>query len=281
MEAFLAPLAEPHPFSPNVVVGPRMVGKTAGSHTAHRRAPGGRCGPRSILYLNLDLAADLESFRRLLHYYPEMRSSLGPKGCYIFPDEVTSVKCWWRVVKGRGAGFFRGDALVLTGSCPLKLRGRREGVAWPLSFREYFSVRGLALEQREEFDARHLPSPGRSPGPSQSTWSLGLPPLDHCVERVRPTPSDAVLDHPVSRLHRLPTHFHRDGDGPRVYLVYRGVLLSLASERCRSRGDPAPPAPSRAAMRGQRLRGGAASVKPAGGAGSGKAAGDPWLSAAA
>ncbi len=149
------------PFSLNFVIGPRLVGKTTGLHLLINELLEEGEDPRSILYLNLDLAADLNAFRTMLHEYLEMRSSLGIKTSYLFLDEVTSLNGWWRVIKGYvDAGAFARDVLVLTGSSSLRLKGKvelfpgrmgagRELTAWPLSFRQYLSVMKVKIDRSD------------------------------------------------------------------------------------------------------------------------------------
>ena len=80
-------------FSMNVVIGPRVVGETMGLHLLIKELLEGGTDPHSILYLNLDLAADLESFGRLLHHYLEIGDRWTQELLHI-PD---SVKDWWEV----------------------------------------------------------------------------------------------------------------------------------------------------------------------------------------
>ena len=162
------------PFSLNIVVGPRLVGKTTGLHLLIEEQLRDR-DPLSVLYLNLDLAANLESFKAMLDAYLRMREVRGVRSSLIVLDEVTSVPGWWRLVKGYvDAGILGGDVLVLTGSSSLRLRGEvelfpgrmgggREVTALPLSFREYLGVRGIRVEPSDtpwSFDAL-LPVAGR------------------------------------------------------------------------------------------------------------------------
>ncbi len=144
------------PPSLNVVIGPRLVGKTTGLHLLIREQLSSR-DPLSILYLNLDLAPGLEAFRALLDAYLRMRRARGVGGGLIVLDEVTGVPGWWRLVKGYAdAGVFGRDAVIVTGSSSLRLRGEvelfpgrmgggREVTVLPLSFREYLGVRGVRV----------------------------------------------------------------------------------------------------------------------------------------
>ncbi len=162
------------PFSLNIVVGPRLVGKTTGLHLLIEEQLQER-DPLSVLYLNLDLAANLESFKAMLDAYLRTREAKGVRSSLIVLDEVTSIPGWWRLVKGYvDAGILRRDVLVLTGSSSLRLRGEvelfpgrmgggREVTALPLSFREYLGVMGVHVEPSDapqSFDAL-LPMAGK------------------------------------------------------------------------------------------------------------------------
>jgi predicted AAA+ superfamily ATPase len=149
------------PFSLNVVIGPRLVGKTTGLHILIEEELRRR-DALSILYLNLDLAPTFESFKALLDTYLRIRKARALKSCLIVLDEVTSVPGWWRLVKGYvDAGSFRNDVLILSGSSSLRLKGEvellpgrmgkgKELSVLPLSFREYLSVMGVEVEPSED-----------------------------------------------------------------------------------------------------------------------------------
>ncbi len=145
------------PFSLNFVIGPRLVGKTTGIHLLIEELLK-KVRPEAILYLNLDVAPDPESLRIMLEDYDSFRRASEVKMSYVFLDEVTSLKGWWKVIKGYvDAGFFAKDVLVLTGSSSLRLRGEvelfpgrmgrgREVIAQPLSFKEFLHVKGVDVK---------------------------------------------------------------------------------------------------------------------------------------
>ncbi len=149
------------PFSLNIVIGPRLVGKTTGLHLLIEKELAHR-DPLSVLYLNLDLAPSFEAFKSLLDAYLRMRRDRGIKSSLIVLDEVTSVQGWWKLVKGYvDAGVFRKDVLVLTGSSSIRLKGEvelfpgrmgsgKEVTALPLSFREFLSVKGIRVSEESE-----------------------------------------------------------------------------------------------------------------------------------
>ncbi len=160
------------PFSLNFIIGPRQVGKTTGIHLLIEKLINGGIEPKSILYLDLDLIWDLNTFKRSLDDYLAMKRAEGYDKAFIILDEVTSLPQWWKLVKGYiDAGIFERDVLVLTGSSSLTLRGEAELFpgrtgkgkfvsALPLSFREFLDVMGIRVEITGDLDkdmARLLP----------------------------------------------------------------------------------------------------------------------------
>ncbi len=128
--------------------------------------------PKSILYLDLDLIWDLDTFKRALDDYLAMRRTEGHDGAFILLDEVTSLLGWWKLVKGYiDVGIFTRDVLVLTGSSSLKLSGEVELFpgrmgkgrlvkALPLSFREFLGLMGICVKRTGDIEgdmARLLP----------------------------------------------------------------------------------------------------------------------------
>jgi len=146
------------PYSLNFVIGPRQVGKTTGLHLLIDRLISRGIEPTRIFYFNLDLAMDLEIFRRILDEYLEFRRAEGHESSFIFLDEVTSLRDWWKVIKGYvDLGLFEKDVLTLTGSSSLTLRGEvelfpgrrgfgRDVLVSPLSFREFLEVHGIKVK---------------------------------------------------------------------------------------------------------------------------------------
>ncbi len=152
------------PFSLNFVVGPRQVGKTTGLHLLIEKLLKEGVDPHQILFLDLDLVWDLDSFKRSLDNYMRMRSYEGHDSSYIILDEVTSLDGWWRLIKGYvDMGIFKNDVLILTGSSSLRIRGETElfpgrmgkGVeveALPLSFREFLEVKGITVKRTGDLE---------------------------------------------------------------------------------------------------------------------------------
>jgi len=152
------------PFSLNFVVGPRQVGKTTGLHLLIDKLLRGRMDPYRILFLDLDLVWDLDSFKRALDDYLRMRAREGHDSSYIMLDEVTSLEGWWRLIKGYiDLGIFDNDVLILTGSSSLRMKGNvelfpgrmgkgMEVEALPLSFREFLQVRGVEVRRTGDLE---------------------------------------------------------------------------------------------------------------------------------
>ncbi len=152
------------PFSLNFVVGPRQVGKTTGLHLLIDRLLKGGVDPHRILFLDLDLIWDLDSFKRALDGYLRMRSQEGHDSSYIVLDEVTSLEGWWKLIKGYvDLGVLDNDVLILTGSSSLRVKGDVElfpgrmgkGVevkALPLSFREFLRVKGVEVRRTGDLE---------------------------------------------------------------------------------------------------------------------------------
>ncbi|MEM3108886.1 MAG: ATP-binding protein [Candidatus Bathyarchaeia archaeon] len=147
------------PFSLNFVVGPRQVGKTTGIKLLIKRLLE-RCDPEGIFYFNCDFLPDLSSLRKVLDKYLDIKKVEGIENAYIFLDEITSVREWWRIIKGYiDLGVFEEDVITITGSSSLRLRGEaelfpgrrgmgRDITVYPLSFREFLRVNGLEVEAR-------------------------------------------------------------------------------------------------------------------------------------
>ncbi len=152
------------PFSLNFVIGPRQVGKTTGLKLLISKLLK-QVAPEQVFYFNCDFLPDVHSMERVFRAYLEFRRAAGHRTSYIFLDEVTSVRGWWRVVKGHiDLGVLAEDVVIVTGSGSLKLAGDVElfpgrqghGVnlsVWPLSFREFLQVHGVEIEFRGSIEA--------------------------------------------------------------------------------------------------------------------------------
>ncbi len=140
------------PFSLHFIFGPRQVGKTTLVKLMIKKLLDGGVNPRSILYLRCDAIADYKELLEVLEQYIAMRDQMRVKNSYIFLDEITYPREWYRAVKLLiDTGKFRGDVLVLTGSVSMYVKaevetfpGRRgygkNYVMYPLSFRDFVKV---------------------------------------------------------------------------------------------------------------------------------------------
>jgi len=147
------------PFSLNIVVGPRQVGKTTGIKLLISKLLKTVDSYR-VFYFNCDFTPDMNSLRKIIEYYFSIREARGLRreSCYIFLDEIGNVPGWWRVIKGFiDLGLFDRDVLTLTGSSTLRLKGEielfpgrrgfgRDIVALPLSFKDYAEVFGVKID---------------------------------------------------------------------------------------------------------------------------------------
>ncbi len=134
----------------NFVYGPRMVGKTTGLKLLIEKLLGD-VDPRKILYLNVEVFEDTRRFGEALKWFIDEVS--GGEG-YIFLDEVSNLREWWRPVKFYiDAGVLERYAVVVTGSSTIRVLegvemfpGRRGGGSvvnvLPLSFPELCRVMG-------------------------------------------------------------------------------------------------------------------------------------------
>jgi predicted AAA+ superfamily ATPase len=145
------------PFSLNFVLGPRQIGKTTGIkiliHELLKKED-----PKKIFYFNCDFTPDFFTFQKLIDEILNLKETFGISSAFLFLDEVTAVKDWWRVIKGYiELGKFKNDVLTVSGSSSLKLKkqaelfpGRRgfgkDVVVWPLTFNEFLAVHGLRLK---------------------------------------------------------------------------------------------------------------------------------------
>ncbi len=145
------------PFSLNFLYGPRQVGKTTlVKLLINHLIKGGRgrtsASPSSVFYFSCDELTDYKELGEVLDSYRSARDARAPGATsFLFLDEVTFVRDWWRAIKSRiDSGLFSHDVVTVTASASLKLLrqsenfpGRRGGgsdvVLSPLGFRSYCS----------------------------------------------------------------------------------------------------------------------------------------------
>jgi predicted AAA+ superfamily ATPase len=153
------------PFSLNFVVGSRQVGKTTGIKLLIRELLK-KENKFSVFYFDVETVKDLEEFREIFFAYEKIKKENNVKTSYIFLDEVTNLKEWWRVVKGLiDMGFFKDDIIVATGSATLNILKEKESFpgrrgfgkdieVLPLSFPEFLEVKGVDISKRETFKGK-------------------------------------------------------------------------------------------------------------------------------
>jgi predicted AAA+ superfamily ATPase len=153
------------PFSLNFVVGSRQVGKTTGIKLLIRELLK-KENKFSVFYFDVETVKDLEEFREIFFAYEKIKKENNVKTSYIFLDEVTNLKEWWRVVKGLiDMGFFKDDIIVATGSATLNVLKEKESFpgrrgfgkdieVLPLSFPEFLEVKGVDISKRETFKGK-------------------------------------------------------------------------------------------------------------------------------
>lgn len=139
------------PPSLNFVYGPRQTGKTTGIKLLIRELLRSR-PPDSVAYLDLDILLSPAEMRRAFEYVAGRAARRGVKTLYLFLDEVTSVRGWWRVAKYYiDAGLLHKAVITATGSStvglvktPERFPGRRglgrDVVVLPLDFPTYLAV---------------------------------------------------------------------------------------------------------------------------------------------
>jgi predicted AAA+ superfamily ATPase len=139
------------PFSLTFIFGPRQVGKTTLVKLAIERLLQAK-NPKAIFYYRCDRLSDYKELDQVLRAYLDLKKAEGIETAYIFLDEITFPKEWYRSIKYRiDTGELAKDVLVLTGSWSLYLRretetfpGRRghgQDITFhPLSFREFLRV---------------------------------------------------------------------------------------------------------------------------------------------
>jgi predicted AAA+ superfamily ATPase len=152
------------PFSLHFLFGPRQVGKTTALKLLIKKLLDLGVREEAIFYFSCDGLTDFREVGEVLQGYLKMREGLGIGSSYIFLDEITFPKEWYRSIKMLiDSGRLREDVLVLTGSMSLLARrevemfpGRRgkgkDFMLLPLSFRGFLKVVDRELYER-------LPSP--------------------------------------------------------------------------------------------------------------------------
>ncbi|ASJ02220.1 AAA family ATPase [Thermococcus profundus] len=138
------------PFSLNFVVGPRRVGKTLGIKLLIRELI--QDNPYQVFYFSCDVLEDYRDLLEILRDYIKLKKRKGVKSSFIFLDEVSLVRDWWKAIKFLiDSGELRNDVVTVTGSISLFIgryvetfggrRGKGKDVSvTPLSFRDYYGL---------------------------------------------------------------------------------------------------------------------------------------------
>ncbi|PVU74651.1 AAA family ATPase [Sulfolobus sp. SCGC AB-777_G06] len=146
------------PFSLNFIVGPRQSGKTTLIKLLIRRLLELNHHPLSIFYCSCDLVSDYEELLKRIKEYLKTRTQEGIKSSFIFLDEVTFVKDWYRAVKYLiDSGEVMSDVFTVSGSSSLTILKQKESfpgrrgngtdvVLYPLSFSNYVKVINPRIE---------------------------------------------------------------------------------------------------------------------------------------
>lgn len=166
----LCETVELKPFSLNFLFGPRQVGKTTLVKLIIEKILESQVDPRAVFYYRCDRLSDHGELYELIRSYLKFKRALGLKNAYIFLDEVTFPREWYRAIKYLiDAGELEGDVLFLTGSWSMFVRreveafpGRRgHGRNYnlnPLSFREFLKLRNprVTVDEVSELDSEEI-----------------------------------------------------------------------------------------------------------------------------
>ena len=147
-----------NPFSLNFVYGPRQMGKTTGMKILIKDLTE-KTNPFSVFFFDFEIVASLREFRKIIESYLEIRKRESVDSSFLFLDEVTSVKEWWKVIKFFiDSGEFENDVVVVSGSstlnvvkAPERFPGRKgkgkEICVLPLSFPEFIKIHGYKAKK--------------------------------------------------------------------------------------------------------------------------------------
>lgn len=150
------------PFSLHFLFGPRQVGKTTLLKLLIRELLDKGVNPKAIFYYRCDTLSDFKELDKILEEYAKIKKREKITTSYVFLDEVTFPKEWFRAIKFRiDLGEVKNDVLLLTGSLSMLAKrevetfpGRRgfgrDYVLHPLSFREFVKVYNPSLHAKLE-----------------------------------------------------------------------------------------------------------------------------------
>ncbi len=140
------------PFSLNIVIGPRRVGKTMGMKLLIRELLRREENPYALFYFDCGVLENHREIVEVVNEYIKIKERRRIKTSYIFLDEVTLVPEWWRAVKYLvDRRKLKLDVITITGSVTIAAErhigafGDRQGngktvEVMPLSFRGYYNL---------------------------------------------------------------------------------------------------------------------------------------------
>ena len=140
------------PYSLHFLFGPRQIGKTTCLKLLIKKLLDSGAKEESVFYFRCDDVVDFKELGEIITSYLALRERLGIGSSYIFLDEITFPKEWYRSVKSLiDAGKLKKDVVVLTGSTSLLVKketetfpGRRgsgkDFTLLPLSFRDFVKI---------------------------------------------------------------------------------------------------------------------------------------------
>ncbi len=139
------------PFSFNVILGPRQVGKTTAIKLMIKELLK-TYKTKEIFYFNCDGIADFRDLIKLIEYYLSIRKEEGVSSSIIILDEVMSPENWTKALKFIiDKGSLNKDILIVTGSNSIRVKreseyfpGRRGNgkdiLILPLNFRRFVEI---------------------------------------------------------------------------------------------------------------------------------------------
>ena len=137
------------PFSLNFLLGPRRIGKTLGIKILIRELLKNR-NPYSIFYFSCDVLEDYKELIEIIKEYKRLAKEKKIKTSFIFLDEITLVKDWWKAIKFFiDRKYFEKDVVTLLSSTSILLNQYFETFAgrmgkgkkifiYPLNFKDYY-----------------------------------------------------------------------------------------------------------------------------------------------
>jgi len=155
------------PFSMNFVIGPRQVGKTTGIKLLIQDLLRDK-DPESIFYVTCELFPTFSELRETVDEIAKFTRKEGFDELFLFLDEVTSLKEWWKGIKPLiDSGLLENFVITVTGSSVLKLkrdvelfpgrRGKGKNIeVFPLNFKEFVEIHGVKPKKTREYEIKEL-----------------------------------------------------------------------------------------------------------------------------